>query len=162
MDESPDPELLSAVRVIIRMARIAQQACEEGGLTMAQYRALTSAVRGKKRAYELAQYTAVSRPAISALTTGMVKLGLIERSGHASDGRGVFFAVTSDGEETLHKVEHLLVRRFADVLGDADEALKMLDSEMLDSVLDLQAEKDFGGPHRRQRQNAAKNDEAAG
>ncbi|GII92470.1 MarR family winged helix-turn-helix transcriptional regulator [Sinosporangium siamense] len=144
MDKYSDTELLNSIRTVIRLARIAQQACEEAGLTMAQYRALTSAVAGRQRAYELAQYTAVSRPAISALTSGMVRDGLIERSGLASDGRGVVFDVTDQGLEMLRNAEHLLIERFEHVLGDATSALEVLDSLALEDALDQQADKDFG------------------
>ncbi|MEV4893189.1 MarR family winged helix-turn-helix transcriptional regulator [Nonomuraea sp. NPDC050540] len=144
MDKGMDADLLAAVRTIVRLARIAQQACEEGGLTMPQYRALTSAAAGRQRAYELARYTAVSRPAISALTNGMVRSGLIERGGLASDGRGVVFDVTRHGHEVLDTVNRLLVERFQEVLGDAREVLKVLNSEALEEALERQADKDFG------------------
>ncbi|MFG2196067.1 MarR family winged helix-turn-helix transcriptional regulator [Streptomyces sp. NPDC048639] len=149
MNKGEDVELLNAVRTVVRLARIAQQACEEGGLTMPQYRALTSAARGRQRAYELARYAAVSRPAISALTNGMVKSGLMERGGLASDGRGVIFDITRHGMEVLASVDRLLVERFQETLGDAEAALKILDSQALEEALDQQADKDFG-PSRRQ------------
>ncbi|MEU6084399.1 MarR family transcriptional regulator [Streptomyces sp. NPDC047108] len=149
MTKGEDAELLSAVRTVIRLARIAQQACEEGGLTMPQYRALTSAASGRQRAYELARYAAVSRPAISALTNGMVKSGLIERSGLASDGRGVIFDITQHGLDVLATVNRLLVERFQETLGSADAALKVLDSEVLAEALEIQADKDFGPARRR-------------
>lgn len=145
--------LLKSIQTIIRLARIAQQVCEEGGLTLAQYRALNSAASGEQRAYELAQYAAVSRPAISALTNGMVKAGLIERSGSAADGRGVIFSATSDGRKILSKVERLLIERFENVLGDAKDALMLLHGDALEAALDTQADKDFG-PRRQQKVSA--------
>ncbi|MEU4802958.1 MarR family transcriptional regulator [Actinosynnema sp. NPDC023587] len=144
MGTSSDTGLLDAIRTVIRLARIAQQVCEDGGLTLAQYRALSSAARGHQRAYELARYAAVTRPAISALTNGMVKSGFIRRSGTAEDGRGVLFSITDHGAEALRRVEALLVRRFTEVLGDAGEALALLDSAELDNAILAQADRDFG------------------
>ncbi|WP_051792735.1 MarR family winged helix-turn-helix transcriptional regulator [Amycolatopsis jejuensis] len=144
MTRRADGELLGAVRTIIRLARVAGQVCEEGGLTLAQYRALHSADRGDQRAYELAQYAAVSRPAISALTNGMVKSGLIERVSLAADGRGVLFSITDTGRRTLRSVEDELVARFKKVLGDSTAALAMLNDEALVAAIDIQADKDFG------------------
>ena len=79
----------------------------------------------------------------------MVKSGLIERSGLASDGRGVVFDVTRHGLEMLRVVDRLLVERLEEALGGAGESLKALDCEALEEALDRQADKDFG-PHRRQ------------
>ncbi|MEV7287684.1 helix-turn-helix domain-containing protein [Streptomyces sp. NPDC093252] len=160
MEKSPDTELLGSIRTVIRLARIVQQACEEAGLTLAQYRALNSAVDGGQRAYELARYTAVSRPAVSALTNGMVRAGLIERSETAGDGRGVVFSITQHGVDTLRGAEGLLVQRIKDVLGetgDAVEAFRALRVEEIEAALDIQAEKDFGGGGRRAGAGRAKN-----
>lgn len=144
MGESADGELLKSIRVVIRLARIAQQACEEGGLTLAQYRALNSAAKSGQRAYELARNSAISRPAVSALTNGMVKAGLVERCESDDDGRGVIFHITDHGLKTLRTAERLLVGRFDQVLGGATEALAALDDGVLDAALDIQVGKDFG------------------
>ncbi|MFI6287185.1 MarR family winged helix-turn-helix transcriptional regulator [Streptomyces sp. NPDC051018] len=152
MDKSPDTELLGSMRAVIRLARIAQQACEEAGLTLAQYRALNSAVSGEQRAYEIARYTAVSRPAVSALTNGMVRAGLIERSDTAGDGRGVLFSITEHGEGSLRRAEVLLVERITEVLGESSgalSALRALQVEAIEEALDDQADRDFGAGRRR-------------
>ncbi|CCH28414.1 MarR family transcriptional regulator [Actinosynnema sp. NPDC047251] len=143
-DRDSDTRMLDAIRTVIRLARIAQQVCEDGGLTLAQYRALSSAALGHQRAYELARYAAVTRPAISALTSGMVKSGFIRRSGTADDGRGVLFSITDHGREVLDRVEGLLVRRFTDVLGNSGEALTLLHSTELEDAIDAQADREFG------------------
>jgi DNA-binding MarR family transcriptional regulator len=152
MEKNQDTELLGSIRTVIRLARIVQQACEEAGLTLAQYRALNSAVNGERRAYELARYTAVSRPAVSALTNGMVRAGLIERSDTAGDGRGVVFSITRHGVDTLRAAETLLVERIKDVLGTTGDALAALGAlrvEEIEAALDAQADKDFGPAGRR-------------
>ncbi|WP_329014175.1 MarR family winged helix-turn-helix transcriptional regulator [Streptomyces sp. NBC_00690] len=160
MEKSPDAELLGSIRTVIRLARIVQQACEEAGLTLAQYRALNSAVNGEQRAYELARYTAVSRPAVSALTNGMVRAGLIERSDAARDGRGVLFSITQHGVDTLRGAEDLLVERIKDVLGETGDALgafRALRVDEIEAALDAQADKDFGPAGRRAWAGRAKN-----
>ncbi|MFK4731459.1 MarR family transcriptional regulator [Agromyces mediolanus] len=136
--------LLDSVRTVIRLARIAQQACEEAGLNLAQYRALNSARDAGRRAYELAQATAVTRPAVTSLTNGMVKAGLIARESSKTDGRGVVFVVTEYGSERLREAEALLLARFREVLGDAVGALEALDTIPLELALDEQVDRDFG------------------
>jgi len=138
--------LIDAIRTVIRLARIAQQACEEVGLTLPQYRALNSAARGPQRAFELARYSAVSRPAMSALTAGLERQGLAERSTAAADGRGVFFSTTQKGLDTLYAAERLLAERFEEVLGDAQATLEALDTEAIEQALDRQVDRDFGTP----------------
>lgn len=137
-------ELSDAIRAVIRMARIAQQVCEEVGLTLPQYRALNSAARGRRRAFELARYSSVSRPAISSLTTGLERMGLFERSTAESDGRGVYFVASERGLEALHHVERLLVQRFVEILGPAMQSLSELDVAAIETALDQQVERDFG------------------
>jgi DNA-binding MarR family transcriptional regulator len=137
-------KLSDAIRVVIRMARIAQQVCEEVGLTLPQYRALNSAARGRRRAFELARYSSVSRPAMSALTAGLERMGLFERSTAESDGRGVYFVASDRGLQALDEVERLLVQRFEEVLGPAVERLGELDIAAIEAALDQQVERDFG------------------
>ncbi|MET1040840.1 MAG: MarR family transcriptional regulator [Acidimicrobiales bacterium] len=136
-------ELSDSIRTVIRLARIAQQALDEVGLTLPQYRALNSIVRGPQRAFELARYSAVSRPAMSALTTGLERQGWIGRQAATDDGRGVTFVATDTGRERFQAAEHLLSEHFAAVLGDATEALLGLDTATIEDALDQQVERDF-------------------
>jgi DNA-binding MarR family transcriptional regulator len=142
--DHPDQDLLEPIRTVIRLSRIAQQVCEEAGLNLAQYRALNSAVTSGRRAYQLAQATAVSRPAVTSLTNNMVKAGLIAREVSTEDGRGVVFVITDLGLERLQNAERMLVERFTAVLGDGAAALAALDTGPLLAALDDQADKDFG------------------
>jgi len=144
MTAENDAELLAAVRTVIRLGRIAQQACDDAGLNLAQYRALNSARGAGRRAYELAKTTSVSRPAISSLTGGMVRAGLIARENSEGDGRGVVFVVTDHGADRLKAAEELLVSRFTEVLGDSRAALEALMTVPLETALDEQADRDFG------------------
>lgn len=149
-------ELLDSIRTVIRLARIAQQTCDEVGLTLPQYRALNSNARGRRRSFELARYSAVSRPAMSALTAGLERMGLIVRSDHESDGRGVYFEITPKGLELFEDVERRLVERFRNVLGAAEGALRALDTDLLEAALDEQNDRDFGPTDDRQPGDHAK------
>lgn len=135
--------LSDAIRTVIRLARIAQQALDEVGLTLPQYRALNAIVRGPQRAFELARYSAVSRPAMSALTTGLEKQGWVERRPANEDGRGVTFVATDAGRAQFQAAERLLHAHVTAVLGDATGALVALDTAALEAALDRQAERDF-------------------
>jgi DNA-binding MarR family transcriptional regulator len=136
-------DLSDSIRTVIRLARIAQQALDEVGLTLPQYRALNTIVRGPQRAFELARYSAVSRPAMSALTTGLEKQGWIERRVASGDARGVTFVATGSGRAQFAAAERLLAERFTAVLGDATAALLALDTAAIEAALDVQAERDF-------------------
>lgn len=143
MSDHADHDLTDSIRTVIRLARIAQQALDEVDLTLPQYRALNAIVRGPQRSFELARYSAVSRPAMSALTTGLERQGWIRREAAAADGRGVSFVATDAGRAQFERAEDLLRQRFAAVLGDATEALLALDTDALEAALDHQAEQDF-------------------
>lgn len=142
-DPTDPADLTDAIRTVIRLARIAQQALDDVGLSLPQYRALNAVVRGPQRAFELARYSAVSRPAMSALTTGLERQGWIEREASPADRRGVSFVATDAGREQFARAEELLRGRFGTVLGDATVALQALDTDALEAALDQQAEQDF-------------------
>lgn len=136
--------LLDAIRIVIRLGRIAQQACEEAGLSMPQYRALNSISHGRQRSYELARFTAVTRPAASALTAGLVRQRLLERSDAETDGRGVTFVVSVEGREAMERAEALLTARFTAVLGPLVAGLAVLAGPELQEALDREADRQFG------------------
>jgi DNA-binding MarR family transcriptional regulator len=83
---------------------------------------------------------------MSALTAGLERQGLAERSTSAVDGRGVFFSTTQKGLDTLYAAERLLAERFTEVLGDAQATLEALDTEAIERALDRQVDRDFGTP----------------
>jgi DNA-binding MarR family transcriptional regulator len=83
---------------------------------------------------------------MSALTSGLERQGLVERTTAEADGRGVFFNPTKKGLETFSRAERLLAERFNDVLGDARGTLKALDTSSIEAALDAQVDRDFGTP----------------
>jgi DNA-binding MarR family transcriptional regulator len=136
-------DLTDSIRTVIRLARIAQQALDEVGLTLPQYRALNAIVRGPQRAMDLARYSAVSRSAMSALTTGLEKQGWAERRTATEDGRGVTFVATDAGRAKFQAAERLLHAHVTAVLGDATDVLLALDTDVIEAALDRQVERDF-------------------
>jgi DNA-binding MarR family transcriptional regulator len=154
---SLDEQLLDGIRTVIRLARIAQQTCEQTGLTLPQYRALNALAHQKRRAYDLASHSSISRPAVVALTAGLEKLNLLERAVAEYDGRGVYFTVSRKGQKALADANRLLVQRFAEILGDSKQSLKMLDTVAIDQALDKQYEREqaaFDPPKQRGRKLA--------
>jgi DNA-binding MarR family transcriptional regulator len=147
MKEQQQERLLHAIRMVIRLSRIAQQVCEKAGITLPQYRAISSLAYRKRRAHEIASHTAVSRPAVTALMTGLEKMGLIEREVDEFDKRGVHFIASTKMKKVLAEVERDLVRRFGEVLGDSAKSLAALTgTEAIEEALDRQAEREFGAP----------------
>ena len=139
----PDEDLVMAVRTIIRLSRVAQQVCENIGLTLPQYRAL-SMLDTRRRAHEMATYSAVSRPAIAALTAGLERMGLIDRAVAEHDKRGVYFVATAEGRRLLDEADSRMVRKFTAILGDDVRSLVELAAAPIAAALDLQAALDFG------------------
>lgn len=129
---------------MIRLARLAQQVCDEVGLTLPQYRALSMAVGGRRRSYEIATYTEVSRPATAAVTAGLERLDLLHRTVAEDDRRGVYFTATEAGVEVVAEAERLMVERFGEGLGANLDVLRPLASPGVERALDARAAVDFG------------------
>ena len=147
MKSQREDNLLAGIRMVIRLARIAQQVCEQWGLTLPQYRSLYKIAHTRHRAHEIAQVTAVSRPAVTALTAGLQRLKLIESIVDEVDKRGIYFVATAEGKKILAEVERKLVARFAEVLGDSAKALaSFTDIAAIEGALDRQVKREFGSP----------------
>ena len=70
--KKPNQDIRDAMRIFVRLARVAEHECRESGLSLPQYRALSFVARGTRRAAEIADAAAVSRPAITALVGGFL------------------------------------------------------------------------------------------
>ena len=139
--------LLGAIRTVIRLSRIAQQVCEQAGITLPQYRAMNKIAHLRRRAHEIATATAVSRPAVTALMAGLENAGLMKRAVVDADKRGFYFVATAKGRKVLAEVERNLVHRFAEILGDsADELRSLSTTGAIEEALDKQNEREFGSP----------------
>ena len=103
-------EWIDGVRSLVRLSRVAQWECERTGITLPQYRALLNVSLGTRRASELADFAAVSRPAVTALVNGLVELGLLRRKAVPADGRGVPLVATAKGRRAVGRAERALER----------------------------------------------------
>jgi DNA-binding MarR family transcriptional regulator len=144
MSPEPAEDLTTAIRTVIRLGRVAQQSCEEVGITLPQYRALSMATGTRRRAHEMAAYTAVSRPAIAAVTAGLEKAGLLDRTIAEHDKRGVYYVATDEGRRVVRDVEERMAERFTAVLGPSLPLVEALSDPALESALDAEAARTFG------------------
>lgn len=119
--------LVSGIRLLARLARVAEQTCQTEQMSLPQYRLLIAASRGAGRASELARAVGVTRPTLTALVDGLEESGRLRRLRLASDRRGVRLEVTRDGREAMERVERALAARFATLIeGDPGEVLAAL------------------------------------
>jgi DNA-binding MarR family transcriptional regulator len=81
---------------------------------------------------------------MSALTTGLEKLKLLERTNDENDGRGVYFVATRKGRKILEEVEARMTEQFREILGPAAKSLTGLRSAAINAALDRQADREFG------------------
>ncbi|SDT32707.1 MarR family winged helix-turn-helix transcriptional regulator [Jiangella sp. DSM 45060] len=140
----PSDPLVAAIRTTIRLARLAQQVCDENGLTLPQYRGLSIVVADRRRAHEIASYTSTSRPAIASLTAGLERMGLVERETAESDRRGVYYTATDKGRLLIAEIDATMAAKFTEVLGENTALLHTLASEQIEAALDAQIAHDFG------------------
>ena len=114
------PDIRQGIRLLARLARVAERSCQESGISLPQYRLLVSASQGPQRAGELAVAVGVSRPTLTALVDGLEAGGLIRRVRDPSDRRGIRMEVTAAGDQAIAHAEVVMSQRFlALVEGDA-------------------------------------------
>jgi DNA-binding MarR family transcriptional regulator len=86
----PDPaDFTAGIRLLARLARVAEQTCQSTGISLPQYRLLVSASGGSQRASELAAAVGVSRPTLTSLVDGLEQAGLLVRVPVPTDRRGI-------------------------------------------------------------------------
>jgi DNA-binding MarR family transcriptional regulator len=137
------PDFRAAIRLLARLARVAEQACQSTGISLPQYRLLVSISGQSQRASELATAVGVSRPTLTSLVDGLERGGLLRRAPVPSDRRGIQLIPTEAGRTAVARAEAALAKRMltlidrnmAKVVG---EALAMLDSALdRDTAADL-------------------------
>ena len=104
-----DQELSDGIRVLARLALLADRICAKSGISLVQYRLLFVITEEPLRAGPLADRLAVSRPTLTAAINALVDRGLVVREAVVGDGRGVKLRVTDDGAQVLDRVEHRIV-----------------------------------------------------
>ncbi len=96
------------IRLLARLARVAEQTCQSTGISLPQYRLLVSAAEGPQRASELAAAVGVSRPTLTSLVDGLEQAGLVKRVPVATDRRGIQLELTQAGREATYRAEQAL------------------------------------------------------
>jgi DNA-binding MarR family transcriptional regulator len=122
-----DPEL--AVRGLVRLSRVAENVLAEHQLSLAQFRILDRLASGSVGGKSLAEWLAVKPPSVTAVVDGLVKRGLVERSGDGPDRRQVSHAVTAEGVRVHRLASDRLGGRLielAEHLGDEGQAAGLL------------------------------------
>jgi DNA-binding MarR family transcriptional regulator len=110
----------SGIRLLARLARVAERSCQESGISLSQYRLLVSVVGRPRRASDLASNVGVSRPALTSMVDGMVQAGLLSREPVPADRRGVELVATDSGRSAVERAECALTERMLQLVdGDA-------------------------------------------
>jgi DNA-binding MarR family transcriptional regulator len=104
-----DQELTDGIRVLARLALVADRICLDAGISLVQYRLLFVIAEQPQRAGHLADRLAVSRPTLTAAAHSLVDRGLVSREPVVGDGRGVQLRLTPEGAATVRRVEEGIV-----------------------------------------------------
>ena len=105
------------LRLLAKLARIAEQACQSTGISLPQYRLLSEIVAAPGRASVLAARVGVSRPTLTSLVDGLEHAGLLERVPVAADRRGIELRATEEGLASAARAEAALAERIAGLAG---------------------------------------------
>lgn len=108
-----DARMTEAVRVLARLARGVEVACQKSKLSLAQYRLLGFIARSPQRASELANRASVSRPTLTSLIDGLAERDLVRREQVEGDRRGIRLDVTEQGAAALKLADDLLCDRLS-------------------------------------------------
>ncbi len=122
-------QFTAGIRLLARLARVAEQTCQSTGISLPQYRLLVSTASGPQRASEVAAAVGVSRPTLTSLVDGLEQAGLVRRVPVASDRRGIQLELTEAGREATARAERALTRRLLELLdGEADQVVPIVQS----------------------------------
>lgn len=105
------------IRLLAKLARVAEQACQATGISLPQYRLLSEIALEPSRAGVLAARVGVSRPTLTSLVDGLEHAGLLERVPVAADRRGIELRATEEGLASAARAEAALAERIAGLAG---------------------------------------------
>ena len=105
------------IRLLAKLARIAEQACQTTGISLPQYRLLSEVSAGPRRASALAARVGVSRPTLTSLVDGLEHAGLLVRMPVPADRRGIELRATDEGLASVARAEAALARRISGLTG---------------------------------------------
>jgi len=135
------PDMRPGIRLLARLARMAEQSCQSTGISLPQYRLLVSIGESSQRASSLATALDVSRPTLTSLVDGLEQAGLLRRRPVASDRRGILLEITQDGRLAMMRAEHAITERLLRLMnGDVAGIVNRLEDIVsgLDSALALE------------------------
>jgi DNA-binding MarR family transcriptional regulator len=110
------PDVRAAIRVLARLARVAEQVCQSTGISLPQYRLLVSISGQPQRASELAKRVGVSRPTLTSLVDGLEQGGFLRRAPVPSDRRGIQLIATEAGRTAVGRAEIALSERLLNLI----------------------------------------------
>jgi DNA-binding MarR family transcriptional regulator len=122
--EVDHPDFRAGIRLLARLARVAEQTCQSTGISLPQDRLLVSASGSPQRASELAAAVGVSRPTLTSLVDGLEQAGLLRRIPVPTDRRGIRLELTEEGSRATTRAERALSARL----------LRLIDGDVRDVV----------------------------
>jgi DNA-binding MarR family transcriptional regulator len=146
--EALDVDFTAGIRLLARLARVAEQTCRGTGISLPQYRLLVAVSGGPQRASELAASVGVSRPTLTSLVDGLEHAGLLRRVPVPTDRRGIRLETTDAGIRAVAHAEHALTQRFLELIeGDADGVIHHVKGVILElgAALDREGQVAVGG-----------------
>jgi DNA-binding MarR family transcriptional regulator len=127
MSPLPGSDFRAGIRLLARLARVAEQTCQSTGISLPQYRLLVSVAQGPQRASDLAAAVGVSRPTLTSLVDGLEQAGLVRRIPVATDRRGIQLELTEAGREATCQAEGALSRRLFELMnGEAQTVVPLV------------------------------------
>ena len=103
-----DDDVRRGLRLLAKLARIADRACQATGISLPQYRLLSEITSGPDRPGALAARIGVTRPTLTALIHGLEEAGLLVRSPVPTDRRGIEVRATDAGLAAVRRAEAAL------------------------------------------------------
>jgi DNA-binding MarR family transcriptional regulator len=120
-------DFTAGIRLLARLARVAEQTCQATGISLPQYRLLVSVSGGPQRASELAASVGVSRPTLTSLVDGLEQAGLLRRVPVPTDRRGIRLELTEGGRMATARAERALTARLLRLIdGDARDVVQIV------------------------------------
>jgi DNA-binding MarR family transcriptional regulator len=116
METEIEADFIPGIRLLARLARVAERACQESGISLPQYRLLVSIASRPQRASDLALQVGVSRPTLTSLVDGLAHSNLLRRVPVPSDRRGIQLAPTEEGRIAMRRAESVLSRRLLELV----------------------------------------------
>lgn len=111
-----EPDFVPGIRLLARLARVAERACQESGISLPQYRLLISISNCPQRASDLAVKVGVSRPTLTSLVDGLAQGNLLRRVPVPNDRRGIQLESTDEGRAAMRRAESVLSSRLLELV----------------------------------------------